>query len=59
MLYIIILLYYYLEDVFIRLIATRQIQNIDVYNTELFLFKPWKIKGFFQFEIIIIVLVTS
>ena len=33
---------------------------INPYNAELFLkFKPWRPKGFFQFEIIINVLVSS
>ena len=33
--------------------------NINLYNTELILYKPWRSKGLFQFEIIINVLVSS
>ena len=29
------------------------------YNAELFLYKPWRPKGYFQFEIVINVLVSS
>ena len=33
-------------------------QLINPYNAEIFLYKPWRPKGFFQFEIIINVLVS-
>ena len=32
---------------------------VNPYNAELFLFEPWRLKGFFQFEIIMNVLVSS
>ena len=34
-------------------------QNINPYNAKLYFFKTWKLKGQFQFEIIINVLVSS
>ena len=30
---------------------------MNPYNAELFLYKPWRLKGYFQFEIIINVLI--
>ena len=33
--------------------------NLSPYNAEIFVYKPWKQKGFFQFEIIINVLFSS
>ena len=34
-------------------------ERFNPYNAELFLFKPWRLKGFFQFEIITNALVSS
>ena len=33
--------------------------TLNLYNAELLLFKPWRLKGFFQFNIVINVLVSS
>ena len=33
--------------------------NLNPYNAEIFVYKPWRPKGLFQFEIIINILVSS